>query len=94
MAKRKHRDRDRDPKIIYSKHSGPYADKGHVVDVHIYRTEIHKEWALEVVDKAGTSTVWDDQFASDDEAWLVFLKTMEEEGIESVVGPVENRQVH
>jgi hypothetical protein len=39
--------------------------KGVSLDVQIYRGP-QEGWSLEVVNQAGTSTVWDDRFDSDD----------------------------
>ena len=39
------------------------------------------KWSLEVVNSIGTSTVWDDLFASDKEAYAEFERTLAEEGI-------------
>ena len=44
-------------------------------------------WLLEVVDDYWNSTVWDDSFASDREAFDEALKTIDEEGIDSLIGP-------
>ena len=38
---------------------------------------------LEVVNAAGTSIVWDDPFASDEDACAAFRKTVAEEGLQT-----------
>ncbi len=43
-------------------------------------------WLLEVVDEFWNSTVWDDPFASDADALAEALKTIDDEGIESLIG--------
>ena len=43
-------------------------------------------WLLEVVDEHGNSTVWDDSFASDREALAEALNTIDEDGIDSLIG--------
>ena len=43
-------------------------------------------WLLEVVDEHGNSTVWDDPFASDREALAEALSTIDEDGIDSLIG--------
>ena len=43
-------------------------------------------WLLEVIDEHGNSTVWDDPFQSDQDALDEALRTIEEEGIESLIG--------
>ena len=45
----------------------------------IYRLEHDPQWALEVVNEEGTSTVWDDLFDTDDEAYEAFQLTVAEE---------------
>jgi len=74
-----------DPKIISSPPSGPYSEGGLTVDVQIYRLEDTK-WTLEVVDSAGTSTVWDD---TDELAHAEFRRCIAEEGVLSLT-PVRN----
>ena len=44
------------------------------VQLCIYRLE-NTKWTLEVVDAEGTSTVWDDEFETDDAAYAEFQKT-------------------
>ena len=43
-------------------------------------------WILEVVDQHGNSTVWDDSFPSDCEALDEVLHTIDENGIDSLIG--------
>ena len=57
------------------------------VQVHIYRGEDDPGWILEVVDDEGASTVWDDRFATDAEAFLQFIKTVRTEGLSGVIQP-------
>ena len=58
---------------------------GKTVDVQIYRGG-GSDWHLEVVDEFGNSTVWDDQFKSDQEALDEAKSTIKDEGIESLIG--------
>ena len=83
-----------DPKLIESDHSCEFEKDGHRVHVHITRMEHDKEWVLDVVDEHGTSSVWDDKFRTDRMAWKEFLRTVENEGMAAVSGPVERRQQH
>ena len=53
------------------------------VDVQIYRLE-NSKWALEVIDSEGASTVWDDQFETDEAAKAEFNHCIAEEGIVSL----------
>lgn len=43
------------------------------------------QWILEVVDQGGTSIVWDDQFTTDQAALDELMKTIELDGIRSIV---------
>ena len=60
------------------------------------RIEIYEDgeggWILEVVDHHGNSTVWDDSFPSDREALDEALNTIDEDGIDSVIGPPAGAQ--
>jgi len=55
------------------------------VEIQIYRGG-GSDWHLEVVDELGNSTVWDDQFKSDQEALDEAKLTIKEEEIESLIG--------
>jgi uncharacterized protein len=72
---------ERDPNIVTSGLSGTVTEQGITVEVHIIRLEDELGWTLEVVNHSGTSTVWDDPFATDDAAWTAFRRTVEEEGM-------------
>ena len=43
-------------------------------------------WLLEVVDEFGNSSVWDQSFETEQDAHDEALKTIREEGIESLIG--------
>jgi uncharacterized protein len=73
-----------DPEIVVSRHSGKFSRDGITVEVCIYRLEDTK-WTLEVVDENGTSIVWDDEFDSDDAAHAEFLRSVETEGLHSIL---------
>ena len=53
---------------------------GQDFQVEIYRLEDEPNWALEVVDKDGASTVWDEPFKSDQDALDEVMKAIREEG--------------
>ena len=69
-----------DPELISSRHNGYVTRDGVTVELCIYRLAITK-WTLEVVDADGTSTVWDDEFETDDDAHAEFLRSVEESGM-------------
>jgi hypothetical protein len=76
---------ERDPKIVTSRLSRTVSKDGVTVDVSIIRLEGETAWSLEVVNSANTSIVWDDLFASDDEAYAEFERTVAEEGMGAFV---------
>ncbi|RZI72059.1 MAG: hypothetical protein EOP13_16265 [Pseudomonas sp.] len=72
---------DEDPVIITSDLSRTVEEDGITVEVNIFRLETDEHWCLEVVNEAGTSTVWEDTFATDELAFEVFTRTVETEGM-------------
>jgi len=66
---------------------------GEAVDVEIYRGAHDKTWTLELVDAFGNSTIWDDEFDTDSDALKEVLKTIEEEGIEALLGEPSEEQI-
>ncbi len=58
---------------------------GRSVQVDIY-DDGKSGWLLEVVDKFGNSSVWDQSFATEQDALDEALRTIREEGIESLIG--------
>ena len=71
--------------LVFSKHCQTVTRNGKTVKVEIYGSG-KNDWILEVVDEDNNSTVWDDPFPSDDAAFEAFQRTLEEEGIESMIG--------
>ena len=71
--------------LIDSKHCQTVSRNGKTVRVEIYGSG-KNDWILEVVDEYGNSTVWDDPFPTDEAAFQEFQRTLEEEGIESMIG--------
>lgn len=59
---------------------------GKKIDVHIYE-DGDGGWILEVVDQFNNSTVWDDSFPSDQEAMQELQSTIQEEGVDALIGP-------
>jgi uncharacterized protein len=58
---------------------------GTIVEIQIYE-DGKGGWLLEIVDEFGNSTVWDESFLTDQAALTEALKTIEREGIASVIG--------
>jgi hypothetical protein len=75
-----------DYQLVMSPLRQSVTDKGHTIRIEIYR-EPDTEWTLEAVDASNNSTVWEDLFATDQAALEEALRTVREEGIESLVGP-------
>ena len=66
--------------------------EGITVRVEIYRLAGRDEgWSLEVIDQGGRSTVWDDTFANDQDAYAEFSRTLESEGIRALAEPPSGR---
>jgi hypothetical protein len=72
---------DHEPNIVTSSFSRRVTGDGVTVIVWICRLETAATWTLEVVNAAGTSTVWDDLFPSDEAANEEFLRTVADEGM-------------
>lgn len=71
--------------LIYSPLQQHYTVGTRTVEICIYRMP-DTAWSLEVVDEYGNSTVWDDQFETDQAALDEVMNTIREEGIEALVG--------
>lgn len=71
-----------DMEIIHSPLEQTYSAEGHTLCIQIYRSA-DSLWILEVEDERGTSTVWDDQFETDQAALEAALSEIEAEGIHS-----------
>ncbi len=72
---------ERDPNLVTSSLSRKVTRDGISVKVDIYRLETEPGWSLEVVNAAGTSTVWDDLFPTDEAALAEFEHTVADEGM-------------
>jgi hypothetical protein len=71
----------REPNLVHSSLSRMVTKDGVTVEVSIVRLENETRWSMDVVDPSGGSTVWDDQFSSDEEAYEQFERTVAKEGI-------------
>ncbi|TCM16500.1 hypothetical protein EDF56_10779 [Novosphingobium sp. PhB165] len=72
---------DNDPPITVSPLSRMVSEDGITVRVEIFKLEADEGWTLEVINEAGTSTVWEDPFDSDASAFEAFKRAVEIEGI-------------
>jgi len=59
---------------------------GKEIDVQIYE-DGEGGWLLEAVDEFNNSTVWDDPFPSDQEAMKELQRAIQEDGVDSLIGP-------
>ena len=73
-----------EPDIIDSPLCRTIESDGISLRVEIYSGD-DRQWILEVVDQGGTSIVWDDKFTTDQAALDELMKTIELEGIRSIV---------
>jgi uncharacterized protein len=71
--------------LTYSPLQQTYTVGDKSIDVQIYRLP-ETGWTAEVVDEHGNSTVWNDEFATDQLAFDEVMKTIAEEGIDSLIG--------
>lgn len=72
---------ERDPEVINSRLSRDFTWEGYHLRVEIYRLDDRPGWTLEVINEAGTSIVWDNQFATDGDADNAFRETLATEGL-------------
>ncbi|OHX13893.1 hypothetical protein BI347_10510 [Chromobacterium sphagni] len=79
--------------LIESPLQQQYTVKGKTVEVCIYRLP-DTGWTLEIVDEYNNSIVFDGEFESDQKAFDLFLKEVEQEGIESMIGPRPGASLH
>ena len=84
-----------DPQLEHSPLCGNVTRDGITVRVEIYRLAGKDEgWSLEVVDQEDGSTVWDELFATDKEAYAEFYRTLETEGIKAFSVPSNKSALH
>ncbi len=74
-----------DPEIVLSPLCQAIEEEGQSVQVEIYGCEPGK-WVLEIIDQHNNSTVWDDEFETDEQALREARRTIEVEGIRALVG--------
>jgi hypothetical protein len=77
---------EEDYQLVTSPLCRSITENGHTIRLDIYRGP-DTDWTLEAVDSSNNSTVWDDLFSTDQAALDEALRTIREEGIESLVGP-------
>ena len=70
-------------RVITSSLSRKFTRDGITLEILIYRLEDDPAWQLEVVDPEGGSTVWEDLFATEQDALNEAFQTIASEGITS-----------
>ena len=66
--------------IVYSPLERTLSGEGHTLRIAIYRGAHEPDWILEIEDERGTSTVFDERFASDQAALDAALAEIAAEG--------------
>jgi hypothetical protein len=75
---------DAEYELEHSPLSSDVSRDGMTVKIYIYRGKDKGQgWSLEIVAEDGTSTVWDDLFGSDEEAFDEALIAIKKDGIAS-----------
>ncbi|KRD96198.1 hypothetical protein ASE63_12390 [Bosea sp. Root381] len=84
------------PDLTRSALSKRFSADGLTVDVEIYRFPGDRGWTLEVVEEAGDTTLWQETFETDVEAWAAFADGVERIGLAAVIDPdgAEVQTVH
>ena len=77
---------NQEPELIQSPLSQSMTRDGHTLEVDIYRLEDEDTWVLEVVNEQGASHVWEERFATDQDALNAAKQALDDEGIEAFVG--------
>ena len=78
---------DPNPKFLRSPLSNKFTSDGITVRVEIYMIEGTQGWTLELIDPNWNSVVWDELFATDDEAMEEFLSGVQDVGLASLLEP-------
>lgn len=77
-------------KLEHSEFSGEFSQDDVTVLVDIFRPAgSNADWTMEVVDQDEGLTVWDEQFATDRDAFDEFLATVERDGIRTFLEDVD-----
>ena len=78
------------PDIKRSPLSQSFTADGITVQVEIYQLDGAEGWTLELIDPEGGSVVWQDEFATDADAFADFSAGLDEIGLAKLVDPDEN----
>jgi hypothetical protein len=75
-----------DHELIYSPQNQTVTRNGVTVKVHIYKDD-STDWILELVDAAGNSHVWNEQFLTDQAAFDEAMRALDKEPLEFMEPP-------
>jgi hypothetical protein len=78
------------PGVTRSLLSQSFFDGEITVEVEIYRIANVDGWTLELIDEDGSSTIWQDIFASDAEALSEFFDGLASLGLAKLIDPDED----
>lgn len=82
-----------EPELIISTLSQSIVGGGHTFEVYIFQLEGETDWALEVEDEYGNSTVWDDAFPSDVAALAEAKAIIFSEKVSTLIGPEDLKDI-
>ena len=86
---------ENDVELEESPLSGDVIRDGITLRVQIYRIRGSNEgWSLEVVDHEWGSTVWQDLFLSDQDAYREFMRTLDAEGPRAFLEKLDSTRLH
>lgn len=75
--------------LEYSDLSGIFIEDGLAVNVRIYKKPSSIGWFLEAQDDSNQPVIWSKRFPSDRAAWDEFLRVVNSETMEGVVGSMK-----
>ena len=71
----------REINVIQSLYNDFFTIGNTTIELRIMRSVIDPAWSLEVVNNHGAFRLWDNVFASDEQAYAEFQRTVSEEGM-------------
>ena len=74
------------PSFERSQYSGIFIAESLAVDIVIKRQNATSKWTLEAIADQAPGRSWTETFKTDLDAWDAFMKTIERDGIEAIVG--------
>ena len=75
------------PDVKRSPLSQSFTADGITVQIEIYQIEGVEGWTLELIDEEGGSVVWQEEFATDAEAFADFTDGLDELGLAKLLEP-------